>query len=262
MTAVDLAWSVHGADHLPTVVLTGSLGSTTQMWEPQLQALSERFRVVAVDTRGHGRSPVPPPPYDVDDLAADLDRVLDRLGVERAHAVGLSLGGLGVLQLAATRPHRLDRVVVLCTSARFTPSEAWAERARLVEADGLPSIASAVVARWFTAEHAQADPALVAWAESMLCSIDPVAYAACCRLLVQADLRDRLPDIRAPLLAIAGADDPATPPPHLQAIVDGVPGARLAVVDDAAHLANLDQPEAVNALVLDHLTGGTAPEGA
>jgi 3-oxoadipate enol-lactonase len=257
MTAVDVAYEVTGAAHLPTVLLTGSLGSTTRMWRPQVEVLSQHYRVVAYDTRGHGRSPVPPAPYDVDDLAADLERLLDRLGVERAHAVGLSLGGLAVLHAAATRPERLDRVAVLCTSARFTPASAWAERAHLVETDGLPSIATTVVARWFTETHRKADPDLVAWAEAMLCSIDPAAYAACCHLLVDTDVRGELSAIRAPLLAIAGAEDPATPPVHLQAVVDGVPGARLAVVDDAAHLANLDQPEVVNRLILEHLSGGS-----
>ena len=262
MTAIDIAYEVTGPAHLPTVVLTGSLGSTTQTWRPQVEALSQHFRVVAVDTRGHGRSPVPPAPYDVEDLAADLERLLDRLGVERTHAVGLSLGGLAVMALAATRPERLDRVAVLCTSARFTPATAWADRAHLVETVGLPSIASAVVARWFTEAHRLADPDLVAWAEKMLCSIDPVAYAACCRLLVDADVRYALPAIRAPLLAVAGAEDPATPAAHLQAIVDLVPGARLAVVEGAAHLANLDQPEIVNELLVDHLAGGARGEGA
>jgi 3-oxoadipate enol-lactonase len=261
MTAVDVAYEVHGPTHLPTVLMTGSLGSTTQMWRPQVEALCEQFRVVAVDTRGHGRSPVPPAPYDVDDLADDLTRVLDRLGVERAHAVGLSLGGLAVLHLAARRPERVGRVAVLCTSARFPPGP-WAERARLVETDGLPSIAPAVVARWFTDEHRKADPALVAWAESMLCSTDPAGYAACCRLLEEADVRDELRANAAPLLAIAGAEDPATPPPQLRAIVDGVPGARLEVLEGAAHLASLDQPDAVNALLLDHMSGGIVEEGA
>jgi 3-oxoadipate enol-lactonase len=197
----------------------------------------------------------------VDDLAADLERLLDRLGLSRAHVIGLSLGGLTVMRLAAIKPDRVDRAAVLCTAARFAPASAWAERADLVEANGMKSVAQSVVARWFTDAHRRADPDLIAWAEQMLCSIDAVGYAACCRLIARADVSDDLESIRSPLLAIAGADDPATPPVQLQTIVDGVPGARLAVVDGAAHLANLDQPQAVNALLLDHLAGTPRSEG-
>ena len=261
MTAIDVAYETHGAAHLPAVVLTGSLGTTTQMWYPQLAALSHDYRVVAYDTRGHGRSPVPPGPYDVDDLAADLERLLDRLDVARAHMIGLSLGGLTVMRLAATKPDRVDRAAVLCTAARFAPARTWAERADLIEASGMKSVAQTVVARWFTDAHRRADPELIAWAERMLCSIDAAGYVACCRLLVSADVTDDLESIRSPLLAIAGADDPATPPVRLQTIVDAVPGARLAVVEGAAHLANLDQPDAVTELLLGHLAGTPRSEG-
>ena len=261
MTAIDVAYETHGAAHLPAVVLTGSLGTTTQMWYPQLAALSHDYRVVAYDTRGHGRSPIPPGPYRVDDLAADLERLLDRLDVARAHMIGLSLGGLTVMRLAATKPDRVDRAAVLCTAARFAPARTWAERADLIEASGMKSVAQTVVARWFTDAHRRADPELIAWAERMLCSIDAAGYVACCRLLVSADVTDDLESIRSPLLAIAGADDPATPPVRLQTIVDAVPGARLAVVEGAAHLANLDQPDAVTELLLGHLAGTPRSEG-
>lgn len=262
MTAIDVAYESHGPAYLPTVVLTGSLGTTTQMWHPQVAALlSHDYRVIAYDTRGHGRSPVPPGPYNVDDLAADLERLLDRLEVSRVHVIGLSLGGLTVMRLAATKPDRVDRAAVLCTAARFAPARTWAERADLVEANGMESVARTVVARWFTDAHKRADRDLVAWAERMLCSVDVVGYAACCRLLVRADVSNDLQSIRSPLLAIAGADDPATPPAQLQTIVDAVPGARLAVVEGAAHLANLDQPDAITELLLDHLAGTPRSEG-
>jgi pimeloyl-ACP methyl ester carboxylesterase len=163
MTAIDVAYESHGPAHLPTVVLTGSLGTTMEMWYPQVAALSNHYRVVAYDTRGHGRSPVPPGPYDVDDLAADLERLLDRLEVSRAHVIGLSLGGLTVMRLAATKPDRVDSAAVLCTAARFAPARAWAERADLIEANGMKSVAQTVVARWFTDAHKRADPDLIAW---------------------------------------------------------------------------------------------------
>jgi 3-oxoadipate enol-lactonase len=129
----------------------------------------------------------------------------------------------------------------------------WAERAKLVESDGMAAVAPAVVARWFTPERQRRDPDLVAWAESMVASQPVAGYAACCRVIEVMDLRPALGSVAAPLLAIAGAQDPATPPEHLREIAEHVADGRLVVVDDAAHLVNLEQPGMVNALLLDHL---------
>jgi 3-oxoadipate enol-lactonase len=248
-----VARSEEGPADAPVVVMVGSLGSTRQMWDPQVPALAQRFRVVRYDTRGHGGSPVPPGPYEIADLVDDLVCVLDELGVERAHLVGLSLGGMTAMLAAATHPDRVDRVAVLCTSALLGPASGWAERAAAVCAGGTAAVADAVVERWFTPEHSAADPGLVAWARAMVAATPAHGYAACCGAIERMDLREALPRIKTPLLAIAGRQDQATRPAHLEAIVDAVPGGRLVVLEAAAHLANLDQPAAVTALLVDHL---------
>src|SRR4029079_11882924 len=122
---------VDGSDGAPVLVLSGSLGSSLEMWEPQVPALARHFRVVRYDLRGHGRSPVPPGPYDIADLGADLIALLDRLGVESAHLAGLSLVGMLSMWTAAHHPERVDRLVVLCTSALLGPPELWVERAAI-----------------------------------------------------------------------------------------------------------------------------------
>ena len=260
MTAVDVHAVESGPPDAPVVLLAGSLGSSLEMWDPQVAALSARFRVVRYDARGHGRSPVPVGPYVLDDLVDDAVALLDRLGVERAHVVGLSLGGMTAMRLAAREPHRVDRVALLCTSARFASPEPWAERARTVRAEGTAAIADAVVARWFTLALSERDPALVARMREMVASTSTEGYASCCAAIQTMDLREDLGRITAPVLAIAGADDPATPPEHLAAIVDGVPGARLLVLPQAAHLANVEQAVAVDAALLAHLDpAGTTP---
>ena len=129
MTAVAVHHVVTGPPDAPVVVLSNSLGSTHAMWDAQADALAEHFRVVRYDTRGHGGSPVPAGPYDIDDLADDVVALLDTLGVEKAHFVGLSLGGMTGMRLAARNPERVDRLVVLCTGAHLTPSSAWTDRA-------------------------------------------------------------------------------------------------------------------------------------
>lgn len=254
MSAVEVHHVVSGRADGPVVVLSNSLGSTHAMWDANLAALERSFRVVRYDTRGHGGSPVPDGPYDIDDLADDVVALLDRLGVERAHFVGLSLGGMTGMRLAARDPQRVDRLVVLCTGARLDPSSAWTERAQTVREQGASAVAEAVVARWYTPGFLTANPDVKAASEAMVAATPSEGYASCCEAIAAMDLRDDVPRITAPTLAIAGADDPATPPPHLEAIADSVASGRLLVVDESAHLANAQQPETITPAIVEHLT--------
>lgn len=238
----------------PVVVLSGSLGATHAMWDPQVPALAQHFRVVRYDTRGHGGSPVPAGPYSIDDLADDLLGLLDHLGVERAHLVGLSLGGMTALRLAARDPERVDRLVVLCTSALLGPAQGWHDRAATVRARGTGAVAEPVVERWFTAAYRRSHPDVFEAARAMVADQPPEGYASCCEAIAAMDLTADLPHITAPTLAVAGADDPATPPEHLERIAASVKDGRLLVVPHAAHLASQEQVEVVNRAVLEHLT--------
>ncbi len=253
MAAVAVDHLVAGPADAPVVVLSNSLGSTWAMWDAQADALAERFRVVRYDTRGHGASPVPDGPYSIDDLADDVVALLDTLGVERAHVVGLSLGGMTGLRLAARNPDRVDRLVVLCTGAKLDPPAAWTERAAAVRRGGSVAVAESVVQRWFTPAFLAANPHVREWSERMVAGTPAEGYAGCCEVIAAMDLRDDLPEIVAPTLAIAGADDPATPPPHLEAIADAVQDGRVLVVPDSAHLANAQQPETITPAITEHL---------
>jgi len=257
MTAVEVHHEVVGAADAPVVVLCSSLGASLEMWDPQLSALTERFRVVRFDARGHGRSPVPPGPYSLDDLADDVIGLLDRLEVLRAHVVGLSLGGMTAMRVAIRDPARVDRLVLLSTAARLGPPQTWAERAALVRAEGMAPVAAVVVTRWLTQEHRNSDPACAARLVAMVEANPVEGYASSCAAVEHMDLRAELPAITAPTLAIAGAEDPVTPPALLEEIVTRIVGSRLAVVERAAHLANLDQPEQVNQLLVTHLTAAS-----
>ena len=257
MTAVALHHVVEGPADAPAVLMLGSLGSTLAMWEAQAAALAGPYRVVRADLRGHGGSPVPPGPYTVDDLVADAVALLDRLGIGAAHVVGLSLGGMTAMRLAALHPDRVDRLAVLCTSALLGPASGWIDRAATVRASGPGAVAPTVVGRWFTEARRKADPDLVARHERMVAGTPAEGYAACCEAIAVMDLRADLPRIVAPTLAIAGAEDPVTTPDHLRDIAAAVPRARLFVVPGAAHLACVEQPAAVNAVLAVHLAGDT-----
>jgi 3-oxoadipate enol-lactonase len=221
----------------PTLVLIGSLGSSLEMWEPQVDALSD-FRVVRVDLPGHGRSPVPAAAFDIADVGRAVLDVIDG----RFSVCGLSLGGLVAMWLAAHAP--VDRVVLACTKPRFAPPEQWVERAAVVRRDGLDRIVEAVLARWLTAE---ADAALVERVRAMFLATPPEGYARCCDALRDADLAPELGRIEAPVLVIAGDRDPSVTPAEAAAL----PG-RLVTLAGAAHLANMERPREFNAALREH----------
>ncbi len=251
---VELHHEVAGPADGPVVVLAGSLGSDLRMWDPQVAPLvAAGFRVVRYDQRGHGRSPAPAGPYTLAELGEDLVALLDRLGAARVSLVGLSLGGMTGMWLAQHHPARLDRLVLCCTSAELGPASMWVERARAVRESGLDGLADAGVDRWVTPAGRSADPALAARLREMFTAQDPEGYASCCTAIQTMTIADALGSITAPTLVIAGAQDQATPPAHARRIADAIPGARLEIVSDAAHLGNVERPAEFTALILGHL---------
>jgi 3-oxoadipate enol-lactonase len=252
MTAVDVPHTIHGPADAPVVVLSNSLGATRAMWDPQVPALAERYRVVTYDTRGHGESPAPDGPYRLDDLVDDLITLLDAVGAGRAHVVGLSLGGMTAMRLAAREPHRVHRLAVLCTSAKVDPPP-YLDRAGAARSGGTAALAPTVVGRWLTPSYAAAHPDLVARLEAMIATADDEGYAASCEAVARMDLRADLGRIAAPTLVVSAAEDPALPPEHQRTIADGIPGADLLTVSPGAHLANLEQPLQVTDALLAHL---------
>lgn len=237
----------------PVVLLANSLGATRSMWDRQLDDLTDFFTVVRYDARGHGTSPAPAGPYTIDDLAADVVTLLDHLGIDEVHLVGLSLGGMTALRTAAICPERIASLTVLCTAALLGPRTAWLDRAAVVRQNGTAAVAAAVVRRWYSPCYYAQHPCVVEWAEAMVSATDPEGYAACCEAIAAMDLRADLARISAPTLAIAGELDPATPPTLLEAIAAGVRNGRSLVVPGAAHLANHEAPEFVNTAIIDHI---------
>ena len=194
MTPVDLHHVIDGADDAPAVVLFPSLGSTLEMWEPQVAPLAEHFRVIRVDPRGHGRSPVPPGPYTIDDIGGDVVALLDRLGIDRAHVVGVSLGGMVAMWMAINHPDRVGRIVPTATAAAL-PEAGFAARAEAVRDGGTQAIADAVIERWLTPEARAADPARAEHMKSWILDTPDEGYAASCLAIDALDLVGGLPRI-------------------------------------------------------------------
>jgi 3-oxoadipate enol-lactonase len=256
VTAVSVNHRVDGPDDAPVIVFSHSLGLDLTMWDPQAQALASDFRVLRYDHRGHGGSPVPPGPYSIDDLGGDVVALLDSHRIERAHVCGLSLGGLVGLWLAVNAADRIDRLVLCCTAAHFGNPDQWEQRATVARGRGTGALALFVVDRWFTPEFARTNAELVERLKEMITSTPNEGYAACCEVVGATDLRPDLAAVRAPTLVIAGAGDPAAPVELGRTIADGISGARLEVLPDAAHLANLERADHVTRLIRNHLSNG------
>ncbi|WP_455657220.1 3-oxoadipate enol-lactonase [Rhodococcus coprophilus] len=252
---VPLHYTQHGDPAAPTVLLLGSLGSDSTMWVPQIPALVEKWHVLAVDHRGHGHSSPPPDgPYAMADLASDVIALLDSLGLDAVHYIGLSLGGAIGQWIAAHHPERIRSLALLCTAPAFPPSGPWLDRAAAVRTEGVASIAEAVVSRWFSPEFAERHPEVLARYVRMVEATTDEGYAACCEALANWDGRADAAHIVAPTLVIAGAQDPATPPSTMQALADTVAGSEFVVVDPGAHLANVEQPDLVTTLLVEHIS--------
>jgi 3-oxoadipate enol-lactonase len=241
-------YRVEGSDDAPVVVLAGSLGSTLEMWDLQVPALTGRFRVVRYDHPGHGGSPLLEL-RGIGTLAAAALGLLDELGVDRASWCGLSLGGAVGMRLAIDVPDRIDRLALLSTSARFAPPEIWQERADRVRTEGIEALANAVEERWLTPAFGD-----VSRYRTMFVTTSAEGYARCCEAIRDWDVREQVGLIGAPTLVVSGADDPSTPPEHGALLADRIPGARHVVLPHAAHLLNVERAGEVNELLVEHLT--------
>jgi 3-oxoadipate enol-lactonase len=259
MTIKDEVFNVlvEGADDAPTLILSNSLGTNLHMWDRQIPALIERFKVVRYDSRGHGESTVAEGPYSIAQLGADALAIMDALGIETTHWLGLSKGGMVGQWLLTHAPERIDRAILANTAPHMPPADLWNERIRSVRASGMSSITPAVLDRWFTRNFQSRDPDAVKQAEAMLLQTAAEGYAACCAAVRDMDMREALRRVEKPVLVIVGQHDPATPPERGQLIADTIAGARLVRLD-AAHLSNIEAPEAFNEAVVAFLTESAA----
>ena len=247
-----LYYELEGRDDAPLLVLSNSLGTTLDMWAPQMPALLQHFRVLRHDARGHGRSDVTPGPYTIVQLGEDVLALMDHLGIARAHFCGLSMGGMIGMWLGTHHAHRLDRLVLCNTAAKIGTPDTWNPRIAKVEAEGMASIVDIVLDRWFTAGFRQRAPEQVAIVRGMLLDTAPAGYSANCAAVRDMDQRADIAAIAVPTLVIAGTHDGSTPAADGRAVADAIPGARYVELD-AAHLSNWEQSEQFTQALLGFL---------
>ncbi|HEV7339774.1 MAG TPA: 3-oxoadipate enol-lactonase [Bosea sp. (in: a-proteobacteria)] len=250
----DFHIRIDGDERAPVLLLSNSLGTNLSMWDPQIPEWSKHFRIVRYDSRGHGLSPAPDKPYSIAMLADDALAILDTLGIDKAHWCGLSKGGMVGQWLATHHGDRLGRVVLANTAARMGPPELWDGRIDTVRKHGMSVLVQPTLERWFTPEFRDSAKETVAKVSEMLATTPPLGYANCCGAIRDMDQRETIRAVRNPVLVVIGARDPATPPATGYEIADAIPGAQRIELA-AAHLSNLEQPEAFGRAVTDFLKG-------
>lgn len=231
------------------LMFANSLGASLEMWDPQVEELSRDFRILRYDNRGHGRSAPDGRPLDIADLAADALAVMDEAGIERAHFIGLSLGGMIGQYLALSNPARLRSLTLCATAAYLPPGEAWEQRAVKALDQGMEPFVEISRSRWFTADFCRSSPHIVETVLQELRKVDPASYAASCRVIRDFDLRSRISGIDLPVQLIAAEEDPSTPPSALADIGARLRRSSMTTLGQAAHLLNIEQPAAVSDLI-------------
>lgn len=256
---MDLEYRLDGPSDAPLLVLSNSLGTTYGMWEAQMPAFTQHFRVLRYNTRGHGRSPLPPGGVSLASLGNDVIALLDRLGVEQAHFCGISLGGMTGLWLNRHAPERFHRLAVANTAAKIGEPEGWRQRAALVRQQGMAPVAATAADRWFAPAFRQRHPEAVQPLIDALGETSPEGYAACCDALALADLRNDVQAMPRPMLVIAGDEDPVTTLRDAERLVEDAPQARCLALP-ASHLSNVACAGAFSQHVITFLNAGAQNE--
>lgn len=249
---VSLHYQLEGHAGLPVVMLCNSLGSTLEMWEPQMDILLTRYRVLRYDTRGHGKSGSPAGPYSIETLARDACALLDHLGIQTVDFCGLSMGGMTGMWLGIYHSKRIRHLVLCNTAAKLGSPEVWNARLAVLEKEGMAGLTPAILDRWFTAGFQQRAPHVIERIRSMLMATDPKGYAANACAVRDMDLLDDVSRVTLPTLVIAGNHDGSTPPELGRDIAQRIQGSRFVELE-AAHFSNWEQAARYTAAVMDFL---------
>lgn len=248
-------YELSGTLNAPVVMLSHSLGSNLNMWDSQLEALEPRFRVLRYDTRGHGASDAPESAYTLDQLVDDAKALLDALKIDKAHFVGLSMGGMIGQGFGITHADRLLSLT-LCSTSAFIPEAAQPivqERIDTARKQGLQALVDGTLARWFTSEYLKKNPPEVARIRRLFLETPLAGYIGCSEAIRRLNYLKQLFQIKLSTLIMVGEDDPGTPVSASEAIHEGIAGSKLVIIPKMLHLTNVEKPELFNAHLLEFL---------
>ena len=252
---ISVNYTLDGPADAPVVTLSHSLAADLAMWDPQMKALTTKYRVLRYDTRGHGGTDAPAGAYTLAQLAEDARALLQTLGITKTHWIGLSMGGMIGQTLALSSPG-LFLSLALCDTSSRVPAEArpvWQERIQTAETQGMDPLVEPTIGRWFTAPFREQRNDVVDPVRTRIRTTSPRGYAGCCAAIAQLDLTDKISAIKLPTLIVVGEEDPGTPVAASQAMHGKIAGSQLEIIKSAAHLSNLEQPEAFTRIITSFL---------
>jgi 3-oxoadipate enol-lactonase len=250
---IELNCTVEGSG--PWVVMSHSLACDLRMWDEQAALLADDYTVLRFDTRGHGKSDAPAGEYTLEMLAADAKGLLDALGIETCHWIGLSMGGMVGQVMALRYPGLFKTLVLADTTSRYPPEakSLWEGRIAIVREKGMEPLVEPTLARWFTEGFLRDQRDICNRVGAMIRSTPAAGYAGCCHAIPKIDLTSRLKEIACPALVIVGEQDAGTPVDMARDIHTALPGSELVIIPSASHLSNIEQPEAFNRAITGFL---------
>jgi 3-oxoadipate enol-lactonase len=246
VNGVEHAYRFDGPESGRVVMMSNSLMSDHTMWDVTVPALTGRYRVLRYDTRGHGRSGTTPGPYSIAMLADDAVGLMDVLGIRQAHFVGLSMGGMIAQQMGARFPERVYSLSLCDTGSEMPPRSVWEERFAIVNSQGMAGLVEATIQRWFTAPFIARDPQSVEKVRRMISETGAEGYMACGSAVRDMAQTTMLLQVKAPTLILVGRQDPACTVEKSMVLNRMIDGSQMIVLEDAAHLSNIEQPQAFN----------------
>ncbi len=241
VNGTELNYELSGKEGAPWLILSHSLACNVRMWDPQVAAFKDKYRILNYDMRGHGASAAPAGPYSFDMLADDVIGLMNALGIQRASFMGLSIGGMIGQTLALKAPAMFDRMVLADTGHTQTADmiKQWEDRIRTAQAQGMKALVPSTMERWFTPafrEHPEAKKI------ATIIAATPVnGYVGCSQAIMKLNTTARLKEIKLPVLAITGEADGAAAATRY--IGETVANGKFVSIAQAAHIANIEQAE-------------------
>ena len=243
---IDINYEIEGSG--PWLTMSHSLACNLHMWDPQMAALTQRFKVLRYDTRGHGQSSAPAGEYTLEQLADDVKGLLDALGIKQTHWAGLSMGGMIGQAFALRYPGVFQSMVLADTTSRRPPDAAkmWSERIQNAQTKGMDALVAGTLERWFTEPYRKARKDVMERIGNDIRATPVAGFVGCCQAISKIDLTDRLKEVKCPTLVMVGEQDMGTPVDAARAIHQNLPGSELKVIASAAHLSNIEQADEFN----------------
>ena len=253
VNGVDIAYRFDGPQDGPVLLVANSLMANGSMWDGNIAALAERYRVLRYDKRGHGGSGLSAGPYTIAQLADDAVGLLDALGIQKVHFMGLSIGGMIGQQLGARYPERILSLSLCNTASEMPPRSLWEERFEIARTQGIAGLVDGTIKRWFTAPFIERAPQEIEKVRQMILGTNVEGYIGCGSAVRDMAQSTMLLKIKAPTLVLSGRHDPACTVDQGTVLNRLIDGSRMVIIEDAAHLSNIEQPVQFNQAVREFM---------